>query len=180
MARGPMSEAAKAHLSAFWKGKKKSPEHVENIRRAKIGEKNPMFQSYRSPETRAKLSASLKGIPRTEKWRRNLSKSVKKGPDCNFWRGGVATANNIARHSVEYRIWRTTVLKRDDYTCQKCSVRGGRLHVDHIKPFAYHVELRYDVNNGRVLCESCHKQTDTYGAHGRKRYEQALENDLVG
>lgn len=178
--RKPLSPEAREHLSAFWKGKKKSPEHIENIRKAKLGENNPMYRRPRSLETRTKASQALKGIPRTEEWRHNLSKAVKRGPDSNFWRGGVATANNIARHSVEYKDWRTKVFQRDNYTCQRCKVRGGKLQADHIKPFAYHSDLRYDVDNGRTLCEGCHRATETWGAHGRKQYEETFENDRVG
>jgi 5-methylcytosine-specific restriction endonuclease McrA len=60
-----------------------------------------------------------------------------------------------------YRGWRILVLKRD---C-KCVLCGSteRLECDHIKPFKTHPELRFDISNGRVLCHSCHKKTDTYG-----------------
>jgi 5-methylcytosine-specific restriction endonuclease McrA len=67
------------------------------------------------------------------------------------------------RASTEYRQWRTAVFKRDDYTCQDCGVRGGRLNADHIKRFADFPDLRFDVSNGRTLCEGCHRKTPTYG-----------------
>jgi len=67
------------------------------------------------------------------------------------------------RKSPEYKAWRKTVLIRDDYTCVFCNKRGGKLHVDHIKQFAFYPDLRFDINNGRVLCVTCHKKTDTYG-----------------
>lgn len=83
------------------------------------------------------------------------------------WKGGVTPKNKLFRKTPEYKAWRAAILERDDYTCQFCSQRGGALHVDHIKPFAYYKELRLDINNGRVLCVDCHKKTDTYlsGAH---------------
>lgn len=61
------------------------------------------------------------------------------------------------------REWRIKVFKRDDYTCQGCGIRGGRLQAHHIKPYREYPELRHDIDNGQTLCIDCHKQTDTYG-----------------
>lgn len=85
------------------------------------------------------------------------------------WKGGISSENSRIRGSLEYKIWRRAVLKRDNFSCQKCGIRNkkglGRcvkFEVDHIKPFAYYPELRFDIKNGRVLCVECHKKTDTY------------------
>lgn len=49
----------------------------------------------------------------------------------------------------------------------------------HLKDFATYKELRFDVNNGIPLCESCHDATisgsfhNLYGTHGKT--EQELE-----
>jgi 5-methylcytosine-specific restriction endonuclease McrA len=67
------------------------------------------------------------------------------------------------RKSLEYRFWRESVFKRDKYTCIWCNQIGGRLNADHIKPFAYYPELRFAIDNGRTLCENCHRKTDTFG-----------------
>ena len=65
---------------------------------------------------------------------------------------------------MPYRLWREAVFKRDDYTCQNCGKRGGKLNADHIKLFALFPELRFKVSNGRTLCNApCHRLTDTYG-----------------
>lgn len=72
--------------------------------------------------------------------------------------------------------WRKAVFDRDDYTCQICKERGGKLNADHIKPFKYFPELRYDINNGRTLCVPCHRKTDTYGRRVDKLYGQKTSN----
>ena len=66
------------------------------------------------------------------------------------------------RGRIEYKNWRKSVFKRDNYTCQMCGERGGELHADHIKPFAYFPELRLEIDNGRTLCKNCHQKTYTY------------------
>lgn len=78
------------------------------------------------------------------------------------WKGGVTSKDKLFRKTPEYKAWRVSVFERDDYTCQICGIRGGSLHADHIKPFAYYKELRLDIDNGRTLCVDCHKKTDTY------------------
>lgn len=71
------------------------------------------------------------------------------------------------RPKHENTIWTKSVFERDNYTCQHCNKRGGKLQADHIKPYSICVESRWDINNGRTLCVECHKKTDTYGAKMR-------------
>lgn len=82
--------------------------------------------------------------------------------------------NKIARCKSEYNEWRKKVYERDNYTCQKCGERSGNghsvvLHPHHIKPFATHAELRYELSNGITLCESCHKKEHKHVFIGRKK-----------
>lgn len=56
---------------------------------------------------------------------------------------------------------RKYILFRDNYNCVLCG-SGGELHVDHIKSWAKHPELRFDPNNCRTLCCACHYR-ETYG-----------------
>jgi len=72
------------------------------------------------------------------------------------WRGGISKLRNRQFSQVKHREWRKAVFERDDYTCQKCKIRGGKLEAHHIKPFAYFSDLRYEVDNGLTLCKSCH------------------------
>ncbi len=78
--------------------------------------------------------------------------------------------NYIIRQSARYKAFRLLVLKRDNFTCQWCGIKGGYLEVDHIKPFAYFPELRFELSNARVLCPNCHRKTDTYGHKAKILY----------
>lgn len=62
------------------------------------------------------------------------------------------------RHTAEYKLWRTLVFERDDFTCQDCDTRGTKINAHHIKPWYLYPGLRFDVSNGITLCESCHKK----------------------
>lgn len=72
------------------------------------------------------------------------------------------------RSRTELREWRKAVFLRDDYTCQVCGNRGGKLNAHHIKSYVLYPDLREDVGNGRTLCEPCHKKTPNYGAKAKK------------
>ena len=83
-----------------------------------------------------------------------------------YRKGGLTEEYDRIRHSWRYKMWKKSVLERDGYKCVQC---GGieSLQVDHIKEFAWYPELRFDVNNGRVLCYECHRKTDTWGPRYR-------------
>lgn len=104
-------------------------------------------------------------------WNKGL-KGYQAGETHYCWKGGITPLNEKARKSPEYKKWRQAVFERDNYTCQECGKRGStELHADHIKPFAYFEELRFEVANGRTLCKSCHRKTETYGYKVRRKYE---------
>src|SRR3990172_315776 len=106
--------------------------------------------------TRKKLSISLAG--------NNCSP---KGEKNHLWKGGITPVNNKIRQSIFYKNWRKAVFERDDYTCQHCKIKGGILHADHIKPFYLYLELRFELSNGRTLCQECHRKTPTWGYKSR-------------
>ena len=88
--------------------------------------------------------------------------------DCNIesrsgensynWGGGTYNYER-EKESTLYpaKKWRRDVYKRDDYTCQCCGIRGGRLNAHHLNGYKWCVEQRTDVNNGATLCVDCHK-----------------------
>lgn len=67
-----------------------------------------------------------------------------------------------------YRDWRKAVFERDNYVCQDCGAKGGYLTAHHIKSWAKYPELRYELSNGKTLCEPCHTRTDNYKGRAKK------------
>lgn len=90
--------------------------------------------------------------------REKMSKShaAIRGERHSRWKGGITPKNMQIRNMAEYRSWREAVFARDDWTCQKCLVKGGQLNAHHIKAFAKHPELRFQLTNGVTLCKECH------------------------
>lgn len=96
--------------------------------------------------------------------------NFKRGSDHYNWKGGVTTEHETARKSMSYKRWRREVYERDNHTCVLCGEKGTgkNLNADHIKPFSLFPDLRFDVDNGRTLCVTCHKKTPTYGSKLQK------------
>jgi hypothetical protein len=169
------SKEHNANLSKALKGRKFTEEHIKKLSLAKIGIKhghktNNGKEAWNrgkphTEEVKAKLKVSrAKQImkPMSVEARRKLSDD-RKGDKWYTWRGGITPINRSIRMSLEYKLWREAVFKRDEWTCVWCYKKGSELNADHIKPFAYYPELRFAIDNGRTLCVDCHKTTDTYG-----------------
>jgi len=53
------------------------------------------------------------------------------------WVGGITPLRKQIRECQQYKEWHRNCLKRDNYTCTLCHIRGVRLNVDHYpKQFA--------------------------------------------
>lgn len=123
----------------------------------------------RSEETRARIGAAGRGRQYGPEYKEKMRQIAKvkgygkwmkgrKGPLSTNWQGGRTDANKIARTSVEFIEWRRRVFERDDYRCQGCGERGGKLHAHHDMPFSIFIEQRFEVLNGVTLCEDCHEK----------------------
>lgn len=116
---------------------------TESRQRA-IATRKARYGYIQSPETREKIRLA------------NL------GSKSHFWKGGISKENYRFRRTARYKNWRKAVYERDDFTCQSCGQRGGKLHPHHIKSWENYLKLRFIVSNGQTLCIPCHKQTDTF------------------
>lgn len=115
--------------------------------------------AYECPDRSAKLrkaNTGKKASPETIQKLRDSHIGKMCGPDSPSWKGGISALHQGLRSHPAYARWRTAVFKRDDYTCQLCGVRGGKLRADHHPyPFAKYPDKRLDVENGRTLCQPC-------------------------
>lgn len=152
--------------------------------KAKFG-KRPTYK--RDEQHRAKMALAKKGQTHSGKSRKKISEHHhdvngknnpmygRRGELHPAWKGGISTENDILRKSLEFRQWRTAVFKRDHYTCIWCGDnKSGKLNADHIKPWSLYPDLRFDVGNGRTLCEPCHKLTPTYAGKLNNKEVRAL------
>lgn len=87
------------------------------------------------------------------------------------WCGGITLLRKQIRDCFKSRQWRSDILTRDNFTCQKCGQHGGKLEVHHTpKTFAIIIkeykiktlqdaldcEELWNINNGITLCKKCH------------------------
>lgn len=146
------------------KGRKRTPIWVERQKKARLGK-------HYSPKTQFKKGhipySKLNGNPIA----RNNPQIFKKGTRPYNWKGGISPFRMQIRSCLTYRIWRSDVFTRDNFTCIKCLKRGGILNADHypklfstilneykIKTMedALECEELWNINNGRTLCKACH------------------------
>lgn len=136
-------------------------EALQRVSTSKLGDLNPM----RRPAVRVKSSISHIGkrdSPGTRRAKSMAQKRVIAEGRHNFYIDGRSSSDSArvkAYHTVEYKIWRSSVFERDRYKCQKCG-KGGYLEAHHIKSWATNPELRYDTSNGITLCRECHAKED--------------------
>jgi hypothetical protein len=98
------------------------------------------------------------------------------------WRGGRANLNSSIRYLKKYNQWRTDIFIKDNWTCQFCNKRGGKIEVHHHPKSFKEILITNNIDsiekainclelwnpyNGITLCVKCHNSTKkgikTYG-----------------
>ena len=157
-------------------GKRHSEETKRKISIALTGRKRPPL----TKEWKENISKGEKGKKASLETRKKIS-LAKRGNKNIFWKGGITPLRILIKQGYKYRQWRSDVFTRDDFTCQICRQKGYRINADHMKSFslimaennirtiedAINCEELWNINNGRTLCENCHRKTDNFGNKGR-------------
>jgi len=158
------SKEAKRKMSEIKKGKHYSPK-TEFKKGQHKGNKNPTKRI----EVRKKISKAKKGKPHFNQ----------RGKNHGNWKGGITSKNEKIRKALEYKLWREVIFARDNWTCQKCGKKGGRLASHHLHNFADFPELRTSIENGITLCKKCHREFHKiYGfkRNTKEKFEEFLSS----
>ena len=170
----------RVNAGTFKKGQKPSEKAIEINRKRFTGENNPKYngglKDFVCIECGKVFQQYPSGIKKacSTKCMGKYQSKVRRGEKSSNWKGGITPINRSIRTSLEYKLWRTAVFERDNYTCIWCGARSGNgkaivLNADHIKQFAFYPELRFAIDNGRTLCTPCHKKTDSFGGRGHTK-----------
>lgn len=79
------------------------------------------------------------------------------GKDNYMWNPNLTDKDRIrGRFTKENAIWRKSVYKRDNYTCQITGEKGGSIVAHHMKPYYKYKDLRSEISNGITLNKEFH------------------------
>ena len=93
------------------------------------------------------------------------------------WKGGKL-GDEKDRKSVDMIKWRLFVYERDEFTCQECYIKGGKLEAHHIYPYKKYPSLRFKIENGITLCRGCHRKVRNKEHDYIQYFSDKLENGV--
>ena len=163
----------------IFKRKPFSDEHKRRLSEKSKGNKVNLGRAW-TEEQRKIMSKAKKGQGIGRKYSIALRKKISganKGENNHNWQGGISPENRRIRNGIQIRLWREATFARDNFTCQKYGIRGGKLVAHHINNFAEKIELRFAIDNGITLSEKAH--IEFHKAYGfRDNTREQLEEYL--
>ena len=113
----------------------------------------------------------------------NYCRKCYKGDHTVRWNPEREDRGEKWRDVAGYAGWRSSVFKRDAYTCQKCNYRrGGKIVAHHIYSWKTSPEVRLEVANGITLCVTCHRRFHrAFGVTGntKKQLDEFMNGRLL-
>ena len=146
----PWNKGKKGVQKPSMLGKKLTLEARKKIKLSRLDKKFPKLS-----KARIKLFKEGKLVS-WNKGKRYLSPKTK-GKNHWNWKGGIMPEAQARLKTPEWDIIRKLVLKRDNYTCQKCGAKK-KLDVHHKKPWRINKEDNPD--NLISLCRKCHMREE--------------------
>ena len=161
-----LSESHKGKPSGNKGGYKLSEEFKEKVRKRMLG--NKLVKNH-IPWNKDRKTGI---VPKTAFKKRDNRITGKNNPN---WKGGISSENHLIRAGIEFKLWHEAVFARDNWTCQKCGLKGERLCAHHINSFADCVELRTSIENGITVCKDCHQKFHRKYGYRKNNKEQIIE-----
>lgn len=119
-------------------------------------------------KTKAKYVMRQDKIPCKECFIESVS-----GENSIWWNESLSDEERAKRRDKdESKHFRKQVFIRDNFTCIKCGVEGGRLNAHHINSYNWDIENRANIDNGVTLCECCHREFHSRYGFGDNTKEQ--------
>lgn len=165
-----------------------------NYIKEQLREVNPMVEilstEYINARTPLKCRCLIHDYIFESRW-----DDLRKGKGCKFCKGDKLSRENNpmwkASKTEEERIsqrktlkdsnWVKSIFERDNYTCQCCGKRGGNENAHHLDGYNWCIDKRYNIDNGVLLCEDCHKYFHHlfgYGDNTKEQYEEFLQLNI--
>ena len=79
---------------------------------------------------------------------------------------------NYREDDDKFKVWARQIKIQDNWTCQICGAKGGYMEAHHLNGYNSFPEQRYNLDNGKNLCQRCHQRFhDAYGYGGNTAFQ---------
>jgi len=166
-----LTQETRTKISKSHTGKKQSPETKAKIRESLKkyhGLPESKIKLEKIIKDRRKLSSEEKERRYGEEWKKKISLKLTGRPICGD--KCVTEPYERVRKNLKYRIWRKSILERDNYTCQICGDTDNvnvhhKIHLrtltiknkEKLENNDFDIPEIWDTENGITYCKECHR-----------------------